>query len=72
MQRDEAGLRVTGPVDLSGPLTASRGQLVFEDLEDGREPRLRLELDRFDDREWAPVLGLLPELSAERFVVTTP
>lgn len=72
MQRDEAGLRVTGPVDLSGPFTASRGQLVFEDLEDGSEPRLRLELDRFDDREWAPVLDLVPELNAERFVVTTP
>ncbi|HSM26584.1 MAG TPA: hypothetical protein VK855_00600 [Thioalkalivibrio sp.] len=72
MQRDEAGLRVTGPVDLSGPLTTSRGQLVFEDLEDGREPLLRLELDRFDDREWAPVLDLLPELNADRFVVKTP
>lgn len=72
MQRNEAGLRVTGPVGLSGPVTSSHGQLVFEDLEHRGSPRLHLELDQFDDREWAPVLDLLPELSAERFVVTTP
>jgi hypothetical protein len=70
--RNEAGLRMTGPIELTGPAAASHGQLVFEDSRDGSNPRLHLELNRFDEREWRPVLSLLPEFGVESFVLTLP
>ncbi|AGA32976.1 hypothetical protein TVNIR_1303 [Thioalkalivibrio nitratireducens DSM 14787] len=58
-QDDAATVR--GPLRLTGPRSESRGTLTLQTAADAPYPGLQLELDRFDEEEWAPVLEILPD-----------
>ncbi|AHF00039.1 AsmA family protein [Thioalkalivibrio paradoxus] len=51
---------VHGPLRLTGPRSESDGTLTLQIAADTPYPELQLELDRFDEDEWAPVLEILP------------
>lgn len=62
LEADESGMQVNGPIQLTGPITTSQGQLRVTYHADDDSPDLHLELDRFDEQEWQPVLDLFPEV----------